>query len=74
MVSCGDDADTTVKLWNLAQIRNEASASTSSPAEPFYKIETAQVKHYSMAYSHQFDYFAVCAWTPDIKILRIIKE
>jgi WD40 repeat protein len=63
VVTCGDEQDTMVKLWNLTQ-----------PNEPMSKIETSQVKHYSMGYGPKHDFFAVSAWTTDIKILRIVKE
>jgi len=62
-VTCGDEQDTIIKFWSMQDL-----------LKPQNEIQTAQVKHYSMGRSQQNDFFAVTAWTSDIKLFRIVSE
>ena len=58
MVSCGDESDLYVKLWNLA----------SSKSEPVNAIQTNQIRHKFMAQGQSMDYFSVAAKASEVRI------
>eukprot|EP00347_Sterkiella_histriomuscorum_P020835 403336284 len=62
IVSCGDESDVTVKLWNIA----------GSLTEPVSSINTSQIKHKYMTQGQDLDYFAVAAKTTDTRIYQIV--
>ncbi|CDW79586.1 UNKNOWN [Stylonychia lemnae] len=62
MVSCGDESDVTIKLWNI---------STSS-SEPITQISTSQIKHKYMTQGQEFDFYAVAAKTTDTRIYQVV--
>lgn len=61
MVSCGDESDLYVKLWNL----------TSSKTEPVNQVQTNQIRHKFMTQGHEFDYYSVAAKTSEVRIFQI---
>ena len=58
MVSCGDESDVTVKLWNIS----------SSSNEPITSIATGQIKHKYMNQGQNCEFYAVAAKTTDTRI------
>ena len=58
MVSCGDENDLFVKLWNVS----------SSTSEPINQFQTNQIKHKFMSQGHNHEYYAVVAKTSELKI------
>ena len=61
LVSCGDESDVTIKLWNV-----------QNPSEPVTQINTSQIKHKYMTQAHEAEYFAVAAKTTDTRIYSIV--
>jgi hypothetical protein len=60
VVSCGDEHDLYVKLWNLS----------SSRTEPVNQIQTNQIKHKYMAQGHEFDLYSVAAKTSEVRVFQ----
>lgn len=60
MVSCGDEQDLYVKLWNLA----------ASKTEPVSSLQTNQIRHKYMAQGHHHDFFSVAAKTSEVRIFQ----
>ena len=58
MVSCGDEADLYLKVWNIA----------SSTTEPVSQLQTNQIRHKYMVQGAELDYFSVAAKTSEIRI------
>jgi hypothetical protein len=61
MVSCGDESDLYLKLWNLA----------GSKTDPVNQLQTNQIKHKFMTQSHDIDYFSVAAKTSEVRIFQV---
>ena len=62
LVTCGDETDLTLKLWNLSQ----------SLTEPVNQINTSQTRHKYMTQGHDSDFFSVVAKSSDSRIYQII--
>jgi hypothetical protein len=58
MVTCGDESDLFIKLWNLA----------SSKTEPVTAVQTNQIRHKYMSQGHNLDYFSVAAKASEVRI------
>ena len=61
MVSCGDENDLFVKLWNVS----------SSTNEPINQFQTNQIKHKYMAQGSNNEYYCVVTKTSELKIHKI---
>lgn len=64
LVSCGDESDLYIKLWNVA----------NSGSEPVNQINTSQIKHKLLAQGGEHDFFSVAAKTSEIRIYHINYE
>ena len=62
LVSCGDEADLYVKLWNVGQIVS------GKDIEPSRQVQTNQIKHKTMAQAAQSDLYGVAAKTNEVKL------
>jgi hypothetical protein len=60
MVSCGDESDLYIKLWNLA----------SSKTEPVNQFQSNQIQHKYMVQGHHDDYFSVAAKSSEIRLYQ----
>lgn len=58
MVSCGDETDLYVKLWNLS----------ANKSEPVNQIQTNQIRHKFLTQGQEFDFFSVAAKTSEVRI------
>jgi hypothetical protein len=58
MVSCGDEQDLYIKLWNLAV----------SKTDPVNAVQTNQIRHKFMVQGHHHDFFSVAAKTSEVRI------
>jgi len=61
LVSCGDETDVTLKLWNIASACTEALSTTS----------TSQLRHKRMSQNSNYDVFSVAAGTSEVKLYQI---
>ncbi len=61
MVSCGDEGDLYIKLWNVS----------SSASEPVSQMQSNQIRHKYMVQGYEQDYFSVAAKTSEIRIQQI---
>lgn len=61
MISCGDESDLYVKLWNV-------SSSSSTTQAPVNSIQTNQIRHKYMAQGQEADLYSVAAKTSEVRI------
>lgn len=58
MVSCGDETDLYIKLWNLA----------SSRSEPVNQFQSNQIQHKYMVQGQEGDFISVAAKSSEIRV------